>query len=66
MSSASHVSDGHEYAVTCTASGYRLESLYPVVRMIGEGAGTRAVKGNEILYLGRSCDAYTKVFGYGS
>lgn len=60
------VSDGHEYTVTCTKSGYRLDSLYPVVRMVGEGAGTRAVKGNEILYLGRSCDAYTKVYGYGS
>ncbi|TFF19867.1 hypothetical protein E3C22_19580 [Jiella endophytica] len=63
---ASVVADGHEYDVTCTADGYRLASKYPVSRMVGTGAGSHLVEGREILYLGRSCDAYTKVFGYGS
>lgn len=58
-------SDGHEYDLTCTADGYQLKSLYPVARIVGQGAGSRALSGRETLALGRSCDAFIKLFGYG-
>lgn len=63
---AAVVSDGHEYETTCTDDGYRLDSMYPVTRMMGEGAGTHPVSGKETIYLGRSCDAYHKLYGTGS
>lgn len=58
-------SDGHEYDATCNADGYVLTSLFPVARAVGHGAATHHIRGVETLYLGRSCDAYTKAFGHG-
>lgn len=59
-------SDGHEYNSACNANGYVLTSLYPVARAVGYGASTEHVSGIETLYLGKSCDAYTKGFGSGT
>jgi hypothetical protein len=64
-SAHAYVSDGHEYELRCTDDGYQLTSKYSVTRTVGSGAGTRYVSGREELYLGRSCDAYHKLFGYG-
>lgn len=60
-----YVSDGMEYKLACEKDGYVLTSRYPVVRTVGEGAGTRYIKGIEKIYLGRSCDAYHKIYGTG-
>lgn len=59
-------SDGHEYTLSCNGDGYVMGSLYPVVRFVGSGAATQTVTGTETLYLGRSCDAYSKSLGTGS
>ena len=59
-------SDGHEYELTCNASGYILESKHPTSRMIGRGAGTQIVRGIERLYLGKNCDAFNQAMGSGS
>lgn len=64
--SIAYVADGHEYDLTCTDDGYQLTSKYPVSRTVGSGAGTRYITERETLYLGRSCDAYLKPYGYGS
>jgi hypothetical protein len=65
-SATAYVADGHEYALRCTKDGYVLTSKYPVKRTIGSGTGTRYVSGREKLHLGRNCDAFTKLNGYGS
>lgn len=62
---AAYVADGHEYELRCATDGYQLKSRNPVSRMVGVGAGSRFVTERETLFLGRSCDAYLKAFGYG-
>ena len=56
---------GHEYALTCNANGYILRLVHPVSRFIGQGAGTQTIKGTEVIYMGRSCDAFSNVLGGG-
>ena len=63
---AGYISGGHQYDLACTKDGYQLKSKHPVSRAIGSGAGTRYITERETLFLGRSCDAYLKPFGYGS
>ncbi len=58
-------SAGHEYAVSCNASGYVLNSAYPVARASGQGASFHFNSGTETLYLGKSCDASSEHFGDG-
>lgn len=58
-------SEGHEYGRSCNADGYVLASRYPVTRMVGSGANALPKSGIETLYLGKSCDAYSKLFGAG-
>lgn len=60
-----YTADNHEYDLTCTRDGYELRSKYPVSRTIGSGASTRVFTEKETLYLGRSCDALLKAYGYG-
>lgn len=62
-----HVSaEGHQYRYRLNSDGAVLTSLYPVARFEGTGAMTRVITGIETLYLGRDCDAYSKVLGSGS
>jgi len=63
--SAAYVSGGHEYSLQCNADGYQLTSKYPVTRTVGSGAATQYQSGIEKLYLGKSCDAFHKLFGTG-
>ena len=63
--SLAYVSEGHEYKLSCDSNGYTLTSVGNVVRTLGSGAGSRFVKGKERIFLGRSCDAYHKLFGTG-
>jgi len=63
---AGYVSDGHIYDLRCNKDGYVLTSRYPIVRIIGVGAGSQQVAGRETVFLGRSCDAGHKLFGQGS
>ncbi len=58
--------DGHQYTYASNENGAMLESINPVSRFKGQGAGTRVVTGIEKLYLGKSCDAYSKVLGSGA
>ena len=58
-------SDGHEYDITCNLLGYRLISKYPIVRPVGVGAATQYFKENEILFLGKSCDALSETWRTG-
>lgn len=57
--------DGHAYEVSCNENGFVLTSLYPVFRFIENGAASTIEEGIETIYLGRSCDAFTKTFGEG-
>lgn len=62
-----YVSDeGHQYRYTLNQDGAVLESLFPVARFTGSGAMTEVITGTETLYLGRNCDAFSKVLGQGS
>ena len=58
--------EGHQYILTMNQNGAVLESLYPVARFSGMGAMTQIITGTETLYLGRDCDAFSKVLGPGS
>ncbi|WP_157776498.1 hypothetical protein [Nitratireductor aquibiodomus] len=58
--------DGHQYTYASNENGAMLESINPVSRFKGQGAGTRVITGTEKLYLGKSCDAYSEVLGSGS
>lgn len=59
-------SEGHQYQYSQNADGAVLKSLYPVARFQGTGAMTEVITGIETLYLGRDCDAFTKIHGQGS
>ena len=58
-------SEGHQYRYSLNENGAVLESLYPVARFVGSGASTEIVTGIEVLYLGRDCDAFSRVLGKG-
>ena len=62
MAGAYTSSEGHGYSVSCNSNGYVLTSDRPVTRKIG----AQTVTGIEKIYLGKSCDAYSKTFGEGS
>jgi len=56
---------GDEYTYSTNDNGAVLRSLYPKAWFIEGGADSRIVKGIDILYLGKSCDAYHDEFGKG-
>ena len=59
--------DGHEYSITCNASGFAMKSRAPVTRFIEDGANSRAVKQRtEVIFFGKSCDAFNKAYGAGT
>ena len=43
-----------------------LTSKNAVSRFIGQGADTSVIRGIEVIYLGRSCDAYSQTLGGGA
>ena len=57
--------DGHQYNLHTTQGGVMLESLYPVARYTGMGARMQIIVGIESHFLGRDCDAFSKVLGPG-
>ncbi len=57
--------EGHRYGHQLNANGAVLTSLFPVARFTGTGAATQVITETEILYLGRNCDAFSKVLGNG-
>lgn len=59
-------SDGHSYQMTCNENGFVLTSDYPVARFIENGVLSEVEEGIEILFLGKSCDAFTAVYGDGT
>ena len=59
-------SEGHQYRYSRNPDGAVLKSLYPVARFEGAGAMTQVITGIETLYLGRDCDAFSKIHGSGT
>lgn len=57
--------EGHQYRASLNPDGVALASLYPVARFTGTGAMTQVITEIETLYLGRDCDAFSKVLGRG-
>ncbi|MFD1882960.1 hypothetical protein [Paracoccus pacificus] len=58
--------EGQSYDGTCNADGVVLKSQAEVTRPVGSGAKAQTPAGPEVIYLGRSCDAYSKAFGEGT
>lgn len=58
--------EGHQYSASLNEDGAVMVSLYPVARFTGTGAMMQVITGTETLYLGRDCDAYSKVLGRGT
>jgi hypothetical protein len=61
-----YVADNHQWELACNKDGYTLTSKYPVARFFEAGAGSQVTTEKEIIYLGRSCDAFHKLFGKGT
>ena len=59
-------SDGHSYNVTCNDHGYVLRSKWPVSRFVGTGAATVIETGEEVIYFGKDCDAFSEHLGTGT
>lgn len=58
-------SEGHSYRATCNTNGYIITSVYPVSRFTSGDASGQIVQQIEVIYLGKSCDAFSKVLGQG-
>ncbi len=56
---------GDEYTQTVNENGSILTSVYPKTRLVGSGADIREVKGPEIIFLGKDCDAVSEFLGAG-
>lgn len=56
---------GDEYLLSTNADGIVLTSTYPKAWFVENGAASRIEKGIDVLYLGKSCDAFHKLFGKG-
>lgn len=65
LAAHAYVTDGHEYDLQCNDDGFVLTSRYPVTHVIGQGHDIRPASDIDRLYLGRSCDAYHRLFGEG-
>ena len=59
-------SDGHQYVHEINEHGAVLTSKFPVTRSIGKGALASSFTQIEVLYLGKSCDAFSEVLGDGT
>ena len=58
--------DGHQFKLQTSEGGVILKSLYPVARYTGMGARMKIIVGIESHFLGRDCDAFSKVLGPGT
>lgn len=56
---------GDEYAVAANENGVVLTSIYPKAWFIEAGADSKIEKGQDVIFIGRSCDAFHKLFGNG-
>jgi len=59
-------SEGHQYAHQLNEHGAVLTSEFPVTRFVGKGALSRSITQIEVLYLGKSCDAFSEILGEGT
>ncbi len=59
-------SDGDRYTAEANHNGVVLTSVYPKARFIEDGTTSSILEGVEVLFLGSSCDAYSKAFGDGN
>lgn len=56
---------GDEYLLSTNADGLVLTSSHPKYWFVEDGANSRIEKGIDVIYLGKSCDAFHKLFGKG-
>lgn len=59
-------SDGDEYTYVANENGAVLTSVYPKHYWVGQGAATTTVKGLDVFYFGKDCDATHKYHGTGT
>ncbi len=65
--SASYFSSfGDEFLLSTNEDGGVLRSVYPKAWFVEAGAESRIEKGNDVIYLGKNCDSYHKLFGKGT
>ncbi|WP_189412486.1 hypothetical protein [Neogemmobacter tilapiae] len=59
-------SAGDRYSISENENGGILTSLYPKSRFVEAGANSYVVDGLDVIYFGKDCDAFHKVFGKGT
>ena len=57
---------GDAYTALENANGGILTSVYPKFWFVEAGANSHVEEGPDIIYFGKSCDAFHKVFGKGT
>jgi hypothetical protein len=57
---------GDAYMALENPNGVILTSVYPKFWFVEQGADSYVVDGPDMIFLGKSCDAYHKVFGDGA
>lgn len=55
----------HEYYLTCNSNGYVLTPTNPLHVFADTSVASSIIRGTEIIYLGRSCDAFSQTLGGG-
>lgn len=67
--SAQHVhtsASGFEYSITCNSNGYVLTPTNPLHVFADTSVASSVIRGTELIYLGRSCDAFSQTLGGGT
>ncbi len=57
---------GDEYTLVANPDGMILSSVHPKAWFIEAGADSRVERGTDVLFLGRSCDAFHRLWGKGT
>lgn len=56
---------GDEYTLVANPDGMILSSVFPKAWFIDAGADSHVERGTDVLFLGRSCDAFHRLWGKG-
>lgn len=67
--SAQHVrtsASGYEYSLTCNSNGYVLTPTNPLHVFADTSIASSLIRGTEVIFLGRSCDAFSQTLGGGT
>lgn len=62
-----YVSDlGDDYVLVANPDGMILSSVHPKAWFIEAGTDSRVERGTDVIFLGRSCDAFHRLWGKGT